>query len=154
MALGFDGIEQFGFSAEDLAIARQALADVADQTRDWVTEYRGLPDPTLDYEDGRLARVAIDHHCAALSLPDRPVFGSDVPALLALLQAMDGGQALREGDTVRFPALAVTLMGFYGERLDGSVGVLDDPADPRIRHLILETYVPVSDAPGPIPVVF
>lgn len=154
MALGLEGIEQFGFSAEDLAIARQALMDVADQTQNWLTEYRALGDPTLDYDAGRLARVAMDHHCAALRLPGLPIFGSDIPALLDALQAMDGGRALREGDTVWFPALAVTLMGFYGERLDGSIGVLDDSADPRIRHLILEPYGTVSDAPEPVPVVF
>jgi hypothetical protein len=154
MAAGFEGIEQFGFSAEDIAIARQAWEDAAGQTRDLVTEYRGLAAPTLDYQAGRLTRVALDHHSEALTLLDRPVFTDDAAGLLRTLQTMDGGQALRQGDTVWFPGLEVMAIGFFGERLDGSVGVLDDPADPRIRHLCLEPYVLVSDAPEPTPVVF
>ena len=154
MAFGFEGIEQFGFSAEDIAVARQAWEEVADQTRDLVTEHRGLASPTLDYEAGRLKRVALDHHSNALSLLDRRVFTDDVPGLLRTLQTLDGGQALRHGDTVWFPGLEVMLIGFFGERSDGSVGVLDDPGDPRIRHLCLEPYGPVSDAPEPTPVAF
>ena len=154
MAAGFEGIEQFGFSAEDIAIAREAWESVAGQTQDLVTEHRGLADPTLEYEAGRLSRVAMDHHCKALTLLGRPVFEEDTPVLLRALQAMEGGEALYQGDTVWFPSIGVMLMSFYGERLDGSVGVMDDTADPRPRHFCLEPYVPVSDAPAPVAIVF
>lgn len=154
MAAGFEGIEQFGFSVEEIAIARQAWEDAAEHTRDLIIEHRGLADPTLDYEAGRLSRVAMDHHCERLSFLGRPVFDDDVPALLKALQTMEGGEALRQGDTVWFPRLEVMLIGFHGERPDGSVGVLGGPDDPMIRHLCLEPYIPVSDAPTPVGVVF
>ena len=75
-------------------------------------------------------------------------------ALLATLETMGRGEVLRQGDTVWSPRLGLTVIGFYGDREDGTVGLLDDPNDPRIRHVILEAYEPVSDFPRPVPITF
>lgn len=154
MAAGFEDLEQFGFSPDEVAAARDAWDAVAQANRDLVTEDRGLAGPSIDYVDGRLTRVATDHHCARLTLAGRPVFAGDGTATLAALQRLEAGEALRAGDTVWFPRLCVTAIGFYGEREDGTVGPLDDPADPRIRHLVLEPFAPPPDAPAPVPVAF
>ena len=154
MAAGFADLAKFGIPAEDIAAARAAWEAVAPASVDVVTEDRGLGAPSLDYAGGRLSRVATDYHCTRLTLLGRPVYEGDGLALVATLEAMDGGEALRQGNAVWFPRLGVTAMGFYGDREDGTVGPLDDPDDPPIRHLILEAYKPVSDAPVALPVTF
>ncbi len=154
MAASTAELATFGISAEDIAAARAAWEAAALASVGAVTEDRGLGAPSLDYAGGRLSRVATDYHCERLILQGRPVYAGDALALLAALEAMDGGGARRQGDTVWFPRLGVTAMGFYGDREDGTVGLLDDPDDPRIRHLVLEDYEPVSDGPADLPVTF
>ncbi|MER0236811.1 hypothetical protein [Fulvimarina sp. MAC8] len=154
MAAGFEDLAKFGFAPEEIADAKAAWEAGADTTADLIIEDRGLGAPSLDYVGGRLSRVATDHHCTQLTLLGRPVYEWDGLELLAALESMETGEPLREGDTVLFPRLCVTAMGFYGDRNDGTTGLLDDPDDPRIRHLILEAYKPVIGAPAPISVTF
>ena len=154
MATAIEDLAKFGVAAEDIAAAQAALDGVADEVADVVTEVRRLGTPFLDYAGGGLSRVATDHHCKQLTLMGRPVYEGDSWALLATLETMGRGEVLRQGDTVWFPRLGLTVIGFYGDREDGTVGLLDDPNDPRIRHVILEAYEPVSDFPRPVPITF
>lgn len=154
MAAGFADLDRFGFTADTIAAAREAWAGVADAVADLVTEHRGLGAPVLDYAGGRLSRVATDHHCTRLTLLGRPVYEGDGSALLAALERLAGGTALRNHDTIWFPCLGVTAVGFYGEREDETIGLLNDPGDLRIRHLVLEAWEPASDSPQPVPVTF
>jgi hypothetical protein len=142
MATGFADLDRFGFTADNITAAKEAWADVADAVADIVTEHRGLGAPVFDYADGRLSRVATDHHCTRLTLLGRPIYEGDGSALLAALESLAGSTALRNRDTVWFPCLGVTAIGFYGDREDGSTGLLNDPDDPRIRHLVLEAWEP------------
>lgn len=154
MAAGFEGLEEFGFTPEEITAAREAWDAVAEAARDVVSEDRGLRAPSLEFADDRLTRIATDHHCTRLTLADRPVYAGDGMAVLAALQRLEAGEASRAGDTVWFLRLGVTAVGFYGEREDGTVGPLDESADDRIRHLVLEPFAPPPDAPPPLPVIF
>lgn len=130
MAAAIEDLAKFGVSAEDIAAAQATLDGVADEIAGHVTEDRGLHAPALDYAGGRLSRVATDHHCKQLTLMGRPVYEGDSRALLAALETMNRGEVLRQGDSVWFPRLGLTVIGFYGDREDGTVGLLDDPTIP------------------------
>lgn len=151
LATGFEGLEGFGLLPEDIASAREAYQAFTGMVRDTVVEHRGLRAPVLGYTGGRLSSVATDHHCTQLTFAGLLVYAGDAMALLAALEDVEAGEVLREGDTVWFPRLGVTSMGFYDDRCDGIVGTLGDL---RGRHLVLEPFAPVGDAPPPVPVTF
>jgi hypothetical protein len=156
----FVGLGPIAFGMTEAEVASVALPMAAVRARGVdatgiITEHRGLEDPSISYQNGKVAYIAIGSRTANVEWAGLDIFQQEAEAVLRSLESAGGGAEVGLG-TISFAALGIDTNAFYfpktkkffkfssSEQDDRTISMYDRELYHEIRKNLSSHFRPIS----------